>query len=66
MWYTATMYAYDAIDKVVVSATVRATSGYAGAPIAEVYSTVATTQGVGEDDPNQWLRDALVALLEAT
>jgi len=65
MWYAATVHAYDALDKVCVSGTVRMTRGELGDPIAEVYSVVTTVPGVGEDDPNQWLRDALVALLEA-
>jgi hypothetical protein len=64
MWYMSTVHAYDALDRVHVTATVRATVGSLGDPIAEVYSVATTVPGVGEDDPNEWLRDALVALLE--
>ena len=64
MWYVATINAYDAMDRVVVAAVVRATAGGVGDPIEDVLQHVATVQGVGEDDPREWLRDALVGLLE--
>lgn len=64
MWYMTTINAYDALDRVHVTATVRATAGSLGDPIAEVYSTATTVPGVGEDDPVAWLRDACIALLE--
>lgn len=64
MWYMATVNAFDALDRVHVSAVVRATNGALGDPIAEVYSDVAVIPGVGEDNPQEWLKDALIALLE--
>lgn len=64
MWYVATINAYDALDRVVVAAVVRATAGGVGDPIEDVVQCVATIDGVGEDDPREWLRDALVGLLE--
>ncbi len=65
MYYLATINAYDALDRVVVAAVVRATAGAVGDPISDVAQCVVTIPGVGEDDPAQWLRDALVGLLEA-
>ena len=64
MWYVTTINAYDALDRVVVAAVVRATAGGVGDPIVECFQHVTTVEGVGEDDPREWLRDALVALLE--
>lgn len=65
MWYVTTINAYDALDRVVVAAVVRATAGGVGDPIINVLEHVATVEGVGENDPTQWLRDALVGLLES-
>lgn len=64
MWYVTTINAYDALDRVVVAAVVRATAGGTGDPILDVFQHVTTVQGAGEDDPREWLRDALIALLE--
>lgn len=65
MWYVTTINAYDALDRVVVAAVVRATAGGTGDPIVDVLQHVHTIEGVGEDDPREWLRDALVGLLES-
>lgn len=65
MWYVATVNAYDALDKVVVAAVLRQTTGEVGDTMHDVVQCVTTIDGVGEDDPRQWLRDALVGLLEA-
>jgi len=64
MWYVATINAYDALDRVVVAAVVRATAGAVGDPVVDVLHHVCTINGVGEDDEREWLRDALVGLLE--
>lgn len=64
MWYVATLNAYDALDRVVVAVVLRATAGGVGDPIENVVEHVTTIPGVGEDDPRQWLRDALVGMLE--
>lgn len=64
MWFTATVYAYDALDSVIVSARVRLR---ADDPL-DGYETVCERQctlpGVGEADGTLWLKDALVGLLE--
>ena len=65
MWYIATVNAYDALDKVVVAAVLRSTTGEVGDPMEDRLKVVTTTDGVGEDDERTWLRDALVALIEA-
>ena len=65
MYYIATVNAYDALSSVVVAAEVRATAGGLGDSIGQVLHHVQVVQGVGEDDPATWLKDALVALLEA-
>ena len=65
MWYVATINAYDAMDRVVVAAVVRATAGGVGDPIEDVLQHVEAIPGVGENDPREWLRDALVGLLES-
>jgi len=64
MRFHATITAYDYLDKVGVTANV-----YEDAPLGErgprvVYHKVATVQGSGEDNPEQWLRDAVITLLE--
>ena len=64
MYFIASINAYDAIGNVVVSAVVRETTGALGDSREPVVACVTTVQGIGEDDPRQWLRDALVALLE--
>lgn len=64
MWFVATINAYDALDRVVIAAVLRQTAGGIGDPIHDVLQHVATVEGVGEDDPREWLRDALVGLLE--
>jgi len=65
MWYIATVNAYDALDKVVVAAVLRSTTGEVGDPLEDRLKVVTATDGVGEDDERQWLKDALVALIEA-
>lgn len=65
MYYIAQVNAYDALSNVVVAAEVKATAGGLGDPISQVFHLVECVPGVGEDDPGQWLKDALVALIEA-
>jgi len=60
-----TINAFDALSTVSIAATVRATAGGAGQPFETVLQCVTAIDGVGEDDPREWLRDALVGLLEA-
>jgi hypothetical protein len=64
MRYEATLSAYDMIDQVHVTMTLRGRSGSLGAPQEVVLATSTTVQGTGESDPTVWARDALVAILE--
>jgi len=64
MWYHATINAYDCLGQVVVSATIREAPESASDVPRALLSWVVAIEGVGEPDPQQWLRDALVGLLE--
>lgn len=64
MWFTATINAYDALDTVVVCASVRKREDDAKGRRMTVYRYATTADGVGESEPERWLKDALVALLE--
>ena len=65
MLFTATITAYDMLGDVGVSANVYAYEGTPSPHGRNVYHTTTTVQGVGEDRPQEWLRDALIAMLEA-
>lgn len=65
MYYMATINAYDALDRVVLAAVVRATGDGTGDPVCTLLEHVHSVPGVGEDDPTEWLRDALIGLLES-
>lgn len=65
MYRTATIAAYDVMGDVFVTASVRTYE-----PDGENFDSVefrcaATVQSVGESETREWLRDALVALIEA-
>lgn len=62
MRYRVHLAGWDMMDQVVVHAAVY---DDAGPVISEVLEVGTTVQGEGVSDPAEWLRDALVALLEA-
>lgn len=64
MWRSATVYAYDAMDRVVVNVKVTENDGVTMTTHAAVLRHTATLAGAGEPDVRQWLVDALVGLLE--
>lgn len=64
MRYEARITAYDVMDSVGVIMVVRESTGYAAMADEVVYHKVTTVRGTGEDDPVEWLKDALVAALE--
>lgn len=64
MHFTSTIRAYDALDRVVISALVRDEDAQ-GDPAKEYFSCATTVSGTGEGDHREWLRDALIALIEA-
>ena len=65
MWYSATLDAYDVMDRVHVIARVRCTTAHREEAIETVLHLPTTFLGTGETDPRRWLEDALVAMLEA-
>lgn len=66
MQRTLVVQAYDLLDHVVVTATLRDWDSTTVPPQSYVeFSTAATVPGTGEDDPQEWVKDALVALIEA-
>lgn len=64
MHYIASVHAFDVMDTVQVTATVRSTPDIEGIQPTTVLRATTTVSGVGEVDPRQWMVDALVALLE--
>lgn len=64
MYYIASIHAYDAVGYVIVGAQVKESTGAPGSVLEPVLSVSTRLDGVGEDDPARWLRDALVGLAE--
>lgn len=64
MLYVTTIHAYDLLDTVYATAVVRRYEGTGAGESDSVFACTTTVQGTGETDPREWLRDALVALLE--
>jgi hypothetical protein len=65
MYRTASIAAYDVLDQVFVACTVRLWDGERTEGITSESHWQTTVQGVGSSEDVVWLRDALVALLEA-
>jgi len=63
-WYTATVHAYDVMDTVHVTVSMRSTTEDRSECIEPVIHLATTIQGTGEANELRWLRDALVAALE--
>lgn len=64
MYRTATMAAYDVMDQVFVTATVRTYEANGEGFDSAEFVTATTVPSTGEDDTTDWLRDALIALAE--
>lgn len=64
MWYSASINAHDVLDHVVITARVWGDGGMGERQMVEQFSCATTIDGSGEDDPRQWLMDALVGLIE--
>lgn len=62
--FQASVMTFDCLDQVHVAVQVREMTehGEANPTVLQVTTTV---QGTGETDPRDWIRDALVAALEA-
>lgn len=65
MWYSASLNAHDVLDQVYISVRVWGDGGIGERQMVEQFSCAATVDGCGEGDPRQWMRDALVGMLEA-
>jgi len=63
MRYLMDIHAYDVMTDVTIAARVIDASNSSDT-YRTVFSTVLCMPGTGEDDPRQWLRDALIYLLE--
>jgi hypothetical protein len=64
MFTQASVHSFDMLGHVHVSAEVRQQEG-GDEPSSVVLHVNTTVEGTGETDPTEWLRDALVALLES-
>lgn len=65
MRYEARVTAYDCLDRVAVGATLYRSTDGLPQPQERVLGISVLARGTGETEPADWLRDALVALLEA-
>lgn len=63
MYMSSRVYIADVMDQVVVKATVFQWD-HTNSLVAEEHCFSAMVPGEGETKPDEWLRDALVALLE--
>ena len=64
MYYLAGISAYDALTTVVVHVSVKTRMEELDGQLGVVFDLTTSLDGVGETDPVEWLRDALVQLLE--
>ena len=63
MYLNARVYVADILDQVFVEATIFV-ADHTKEPAAEVITCRAQFRGVGEEVPNEWLKEALIALVE--
>lgn len=64
MRYEARVTAFDVLDMVHVAVALYRTGNSTEGPTLLVGTRVSVAQGIGESDPWQWARDALVQALE--
>jgi hypothetical protein len=63
MYLSARVYVADVMDQIVVQATVFKWD-HRNSLVAEEYRFSAMVAGEGETTPSEWLKDALVAMIE--
>lgn len=63
MYRNARIYVADVLDKIVVEATVWE-SDWKGDGPADAYVMTAQCNSTGEEVPHEWLKDALITLIE--
>lgn len=64
MQHVATVHAFDVMTEVRTTAVVRRYDGMRRDASDIVFECTTTFPGTGESDPIEWLKDALIALLE--
>jgi hypothetical protein len=64
MRYQAHIYAYDLMDKVVVTVSMYTMPGRRHQPPQRVYLKHVQFPGTGESDELEWIKDALIGALE--
>jgi hypothetical protein len=64
MRFVTTLHAYDLMDTVHATVVVRRYEETEREASSIVFECTTTVPGIGENDPNEWLRDVLVAVLE--
>ena len=64
MQHIATVHMYDVLDQITVSAMVREKDAFESDWETVVSVTVGVTSD-GESEPQRWLREALIALIES-
>lgn len=65
MYRIATIACFDVMETVQVTATVRLWDGLRTDGSESEFACTASVQGVGSAEGREWLRDALVGLIEA-
>lgn len=65
MYRTATVAAYDVMGNVFITASVRTYEADGHSFDSTEFQCAATVPSVGEEETEDWLRDALVALAES-
>lgn len=65
MYRIANLAAYDVLSEVHINVRVLLYDGEPGVPAELEFSCATTVDGVGSSEGREWLRDALVALIEA-
>lgn len=65
MYRVATIAAFDVMETVHITATVRLWDGVVTDGSDVEFACTATVQGVGSSEGHEWLRDALVGLIES-
>lgn len=65
MRYEAEFHAFDMLDQIHLTVRVWGADGALVQERQVAYQVTDTIPGQGESDPREWLKDALVAMLEA-
>lgn len=64
MYRTMSLHAYDCLDQIAVALVITTHPDFPDLP-AEREAVSVQVRGSGEDESHQWVKDALVAMIEA-